>query len=377
MIQKLSCTALTAFFLFLWSMPAFGQRTQDAPGTLLGWVQLALEYVALDGPHHSEEGGGVSVFFEEVFDKGAVDSLFVSLGNRAEVWDTVAYYYLDALWNVYVQKDMEKARASCYKAGLTYLDADAGYQYLMEHQGMSFGMINHLREYIDLGKHTSTNYLGFDSATGQQINGYLGYGVTDIRLPSFPWPPPRPSSKCDLPGSYFKSAETLGDMDFILSKALERCGYLEKSYYGLSDSSSGFVLVTRLERFQEDCGKPFEGRDRWNESLQPSTFSFSDYLSALFWGRVGYYRVIAFVFSDGIITPSSNGVSDDEVKGWLSGGANRLPEEIASVSSEGFVCTALVYEFEVKEQCRDASAVSPAKVAARKHLENTGICRFR
>ena len=272
---------------------------------------------------------------------------------------------------MYEKQDIKAARKACYAAGVAYLNAKGTEQYVIENSGLSFDHIKHLREYLDHGEHKSTDLLGFDSGTQTDVNGYVGFGVDKVDIPSFPWPPPRASTKWVLPERFFKDANTLAAYDERLLESLEDCGYEEISYFSLP---SGFVLVTRIERYKESEGTPYEGIDRWNESLIPSTFSFSDYFSALFWGRKGYYRVIAFIVTDKPFTTSPESPQETEAKEWLDTGGNMLPESIGNQSSRGFRCTALVYEFELKEQLTEPKFLKTGKVSAKKHIQKTGIC---
>ena len=366
-MKSIRFISLLIFFIALFFQSSLTAQ-EEKPASLLGWAHLSMTYVELGGVNR--ELGGAVYFFNEVFDKQAVDQLF---SEAQAAWDTTAYYYLDALWNIYENKDLTAARASCYKAGKAFLNADAGQQFIMHHNGLSFEHINHLREYLDYDEHKSSELLGFDSGINKDVNDYMGYGIDKIELPAFPWPAPKPSTKIVLPSDYFANTQNLGEMNDRLLYALQRCQYDELSYFGLPQ---GFVLVTSLERFDEDNGQPYPGEERWNKSLVPSTFSMADYVKALFWGRKGYYRVIAFVFINQSFAASGEAPDEGVANNWISSGANDLPAVIKNHSSEGFKCTALVYEFELTDQCTNATFLKKAKKTARTHIERTGICKF-
>jgi hypothetical protein len=57
----------------------------------------------------------------------------------------------------------------------------------------------------------------------------------------FSLPPPSPSASDELSKSYFNSCKTLYDVDSVLSNAMEKCGYIRRSYYFVLN---GFAMVT-------------------------------------------------------------------------------------------------------------------------------------
>lgn len=192
-----------------------------------------------------------------------------------------------------------------------------------------------------------------------------------VSFPSFPWPPPAASASEAIPNDQLVAASTLhslGDVNARLVKALDRNGYAEKKYYAVPD---GFALATRLEQIDAD-GRPKPEPDRWSAD-SPEFRSLGEYLRALFSANPGYYRVIVFIVTDVPFTEASRRVSETEAAGWLEGGLNQLPPEIAGLLyHSGVVSTALIYEFH-KDQGKDPQLNEPSHLGAREHLVHSGI----
>ena len=192
-----------------------------------------------------------------------------------------------------------------------------------------------------------------------------------ISFPSFPWPPPAASASEAIPNDLLvaeSALHSLGDVNARLVRALDLNGYAEKKYYAVPD---GFAVATRLEQIEAD-GRPKPEPDRWSAD-SPEFRSLGAYLHALFSANPGYYRVIVFIVTDVPFTEASRKVSETEAAGWLEGGLNQLPQEIADMlCHNGVVSTALIYEFH-KDQGRDPQLNEPSRLGAREHLVHSGI----
>ncbi len=79
-------------------------------------------------------------------------------------------------------------------------------------------------------------------------------------LPEFPWPPPAASASYVLPDKLLASYHTVGDVVGAILGALERSGYVERSFF--RTEAGGVALVTRLERINDD-GTPYSETGRW------------------------------------------------------------------------------------------------------------------
>lgn len=192
----------------------------------------------------------------------------------------------------------------------------------------------------------------------------------------FPWPPPQPSARYEIPNGFFSGARTLGDINYGLYSALDECGYFERSYYCVlpEGGSKGFALVARMEQINEEAF-PLPLPDRWSiERNSFSSFSLSEVLNSLFFKKPGYFRIVAFVVYDKPFTPSSETLSRDEGMRLLHDGANRLSAEIAAIPfSKDFSCTALIYEFEVPESGKEPRQIENSRHSGRVHLERSKL----
>lgn len=158
----------------------------------------------------------------------------------------------------------------------------------------------------------------------------------------------------------------LGSIAHVLARALAHAGYSQSAYYAVPD---GFALVARLERIHPD-GSPYLGLARFDSAFSPlPTFSLSGYIHALFDAPVGYYRVIAFVITDTPFAATGTPVSSHAANLWIERGANVLPGSIARTRySAGYVCTALIYEFEKHDPQSDPVEDQPGPLAADTNL---------
>ena len=184
--------------------------------------------------------------------------------------------------------------------------------------------------------------------------------------PAFPWPPPTPSARRQVDDRYF-AARDLRGMDAVLSRALHASGYADKAYF---TAPHGFVLVTQLEQIN-DQGAPVG--DRW--SIQPASYaglSFLDYLKALFISKPGHFRIIAFAVTNAPFTTAAPAPNRDTAMAWLDKGLTALPPALGPVSSQGFRCEALIYEF-VKTPSSDATMVKPSGISGDAHLNGAHL----
>jgi hypothetical protein len=108
--------------------------------------------------------------------------------------------------------------------------------------------------------------------------------------PEFPWPPPTASASYVLPKSLFENRGTIGEVVAAIISALERNGYVERSFFRIE--AGGVALVTRLERIRDD-GSSFVESQRWPAAGQGN--NLSGFLRGLFFVAPGHYRVIVFI----------------------------------------------------------------------------------
>jgi hypothetical protein len=188
-------------------------------------------------------------------------------------------------------------------------------------------------------------------------------------IPQFPWPPPAASATYVLPENVFERGRTTGQVVMTIIAALERRGYVERSFF--TTPADGVVLVTRLERINED-GSSAADLQRWpavGEAAR-SSVGFAQFLRGLFYVDPGRYRVIVFILQDAPFRQSpEQQITGQQARAWLRTGANVLPRELAERGYKGD-CTVLVYEF-----ASDGTAVRvvESRLTGLQHLEKSGV----
>jgi hypothetical protein len=188
----------------------------------------------------------------------------------------------------------------------------------------------------------------------------------EARIPEFPWPPPAASASYVLPRGLFETPSTIGQVATLIISALERRGYVERSFF--RTKPGGVALVTRLERMSDD-GSPAAENERWPETLQGHA-GLAGFLRGIFYVDPGRYRVIVFIFQDQPFAQSRQEVTGDVARSWLSEGLNVLPTEQAQRSFADGDCTALVYEF--ASTGKVVSRVT-SRLTGKQHLEKAGV----
>ncbi|RMA58902.1 hypothetical protein [Ulvibacter antarcticus] len=193
--------------------------------------------------------------------------------------------------------------------------------------------------------------------------------VGSIDVPKFPWPPPNASAKKDLPNEVFSNAIYFKDVDSIISTALENNGYVDRSYFTVpSEENLGFVIVTQMEQINTDATSKPE-KSRWNTTLEVEDISLSDYLKAIFFSEKGYYRVIVFVVTDLPFQQTGEIVERETALSWLQIGTNKLPDSVCYTPyNDAYTVTALIYEYELKENEDAAALQKPSKHTGKTHL---------
>ncbi len=194
------------------------------------------------------------------------------------------------------------------------------------------------------------------------------------KLHTFPWPPPKASSKEVIPRKLLAqkvSKPTIKDIDTNITEALRKIGHGEYSYFWIP---AGYALVTRLEKIQNN-GMPKPEIERWEvKSGEWNDISLRQYLQGLFTAKQGFYRLIVFVISRKAWRESEDTITEEEAIMWLRRGYDRLPDELALTPfAPSFVCTALIYEFEQTSPKKEAQLLSPGKLSAHAHLDASGF----
>ncbi len=177
----------------------------------------------------------------------------------------------------------------------------------------------------------------------------------------------------DMAHQYLKQCGTLKDFDSMLTSALDRLGYEQRSYFG---TPNGFALLTAVEQIDEE-GSPLPGRQRWQD--YPATKDFDglmDYLSALILPRKGYFRLFVFLVADRNAERGEAELSSSSARAWLRAGGYRLPEEIGQLPvSSRHKCTVLLYEFEVPASDSSLEEHCDQFLSVRQHLDRSGLAK--
>lgn len=189
-------------------------------------------------------------------------------------------------------------------------------------------------------------------------------------IPVYPWPPPAASASYVLPQSLFENRSTIAAVTTAIISALERNGYVERSFF--STPSGGVALVTRLERISDD-GSSLTNADRWptGPSYKYAIGDLARFLHGMFYAEAGRYRVIVFIIQDEPFSQDTKKtLSSKEARELLPRGANTLPRELATRPAVDSHCTALIYEFS-----SDGTAAQwiESRWSGKHHLQKAGV----
>jgi hypothetical protein len=114
--------------------------------------------------------------------------------------------------------------------------------------------------------------------------------------------------------------------------------------------------------------------NRWNVHPIDNTFTFSDYISSLFFSNPGYFRVIVFIMTDIGFTISNTMADRETAMEWLDIGYSELPYFLAEIPVTPYHgLTALIYEYKVSENNKTAELVKPSKHSGKNHLEKAEL----
>ncbi len=154
----------------------------------------------------------------------------------------------------------------------------------------------------------------------------------DSAVPPFlPWPPPRPSSSgnvtrlAGISADYIRRAHaTNADIDERLSTILAKSGYPYHLYFTIP---GGFAVLTPREHIASD-GATLPESSRWYLGKETAGWSLVDYISKLFAGPSGRYRMFLFLVTSKQIGPASFGATSDDADRWSVTGKYSLDDSI-------------------------------------------------
>ena len=205
--------------------------------------------------------------------------------------------------------------------------------------------------------------------------GRYGKYKTIVEYTRFPWPPPEPSARVEIPNNFFQSDGKdpllLYDIVDKLKKSLDYAGYHEKSFHPIPD---GFVIVTRIERFNVD-GSNKPQPDRWNIKYMPhKSFSIRSYLKKLLTANPGYYRIFVFIVTPHKFSPLNRHITKEEGLNWFSFGTNKIPWTIGNYPfTKDYKCLGYTYEFIKSSQESEVTLNTPGMITGMMHLEKANI----
>ena len=197
--------------------------------------------------------------------------------------------------------------------------------------------------------------------------------VKHSELPPLPWPPPMASAFARIPDKFIRKSEplptSLGDATGKLQRALKLAGYSELSFFS---TPNGIALITRIEKVNKD-GTPVT-KGRWEtERLPLRKFDPKAYLSRLFKGDPGLFRVFVFIMASEHFPQHNRAVARTELMDLLNSGHGGLPSTTSDVLyGKKFQTNALVYEF-LKTSDEEPSLAVPSSINGEEHLIRSGI----
>ena len=193
--------------------------------------------------------------------------------------------------------------------------------------------------------------------------------------PILPWPVPRWSTNTRIPRSLLYNAETLQEVQLLLTQSLIRAGYPQYSYYLLPDNL-GFAIVAKQERIYQD-GSPWPGDERWNVDINYTSLqegkTFLDqiwnYGKSIFLPAGGRFRFVIILVSRQPQTEAGPVASQSYMASMVESGSRRLPETFMERPfTEQYDCIALIYEYFQGEYDDSPKLVRPSRVLGREHL---------
>jgi len=193
---------------------------------------------------------------------------------------------------------------------------------------------------------------------------------TEINIKKFDIPYPKPSSFYQIPWNKFSQniERNFITIDSVLSDALLKCGYLEKSYYYVAH---GFALVTQLEQINED-GTSKQNPERWSTRLNNNLNDFRSYLKSLVHPPKGYFRVIVFLVTDVDLNAKNDVLDEKQAKDMVLGGNVALPASYRNLPfTNSHRITALIYEYKITQGI--APELVDNEPPGELHLEKAGI----
>ena len=167
--------------------------------------------------------------------------------------------------------------------------------------------------------------------------------------PSFPWPPPRWTTRTKLPDGLVASENKQEKISVVLARlqqALQNAQISEWSLFPVDGDDHGFAIVCAMEAFDE-YGNSLPYPQRYSpEPILPQKWGIWYYLRALFTAPPGRYRVIVLAITSQADLPPTQVATSQELVSFVKTGATNLPRDVVErLTNPGTRCEAIIYEF--------------------------------
>jgi len=197
----------------------------------------------------------------------------------------------------------------------------------------------------------------------------------DEELPQFPWPPPRPTLRSEVPRGLLihSDHDSLGQVFDRLKATLTLGDFDLWSVYAVGNT--GFAVVCRLEHIMSDGRR---GDPPFSKNPPPSEgFNLREYVHDLFSSDPGRYRVIVLVARPGLLHGYSAPPVESMMTGLAAEGGADITSSLRSRPVTGVRIEALIYEFYRPNQNVDPRVVPTGETAltAAKHLVGAKLWR--
>ncbi|QDT16759.1 hypothetical protein CA12_28660 [Alienimonas californiensis] len=187
------------------------------------------------------------------------------------------------------------------------------------------------------------------------------------------WPPPAWSLLKTLTGTGLGApTATMQEFANRIGLLLDGRGYEQRAVIGIPD---GFLIVTQIERFDPETGRPSPPPDRWNTEWLPlSRLRVRDWFARILHGPTGHFRVFLIAVTPdrrpdpGVATPTF-----DLTSGWAQLGGSRLPPGLADERHGDRSVHVLIYQFEKTEGGVEFKHRPPPTLGVLQHLRAAGL----
>ncbi len=190
---------------------------------------------------------------------------------------------------------------------------------------------------------------------------------------------PNPSDQLNLPTDFFKSLQSLGDVERVISNALSQKGYTNKGYF---EFDNGFMIATQLEHFNSN-GTSKRGQYRYPSRVTfNQSLSFQNYLNTLYLPESGKFRMFVF-YVEGV--PQQTYEDFNEIDYSLSNNSQVKDSRVDRISSQlinkpyrhknsyDSNITVMVYECQTRANERRPTLLEVSSISAKDHLTRSGL----